>query len=559
MLHRSLPIQLTMLLAGLVAVSVFWWVLLTDMDDRARRERADGERQLQNMAQLSAMELKSRFELIDLTLRDMRALWLRDSIRYEEVISQQAAALDPGHPPKITILENTEIDPEDRITIHPPRADLQRQVWVVDFTRPLRNQLGQPMRGKIRLSMDADQLTRSFPAMYKGAGSAMTLLRDDDTVIFRLIEPADSSSVPAGAATANVPALKYPAPPGLRNAPQGLGQAESRISMQQRTFAWWRVERFPATLLLSVPTTLLYRDFSLYRTRYLAGGALASVILLLGAYGLGQWIATRERARRQLQHNLRRLRRGNERLIQSREALRRLSAHQTEVREQERKRIAAEVHDDLGQRLTVLRMDIALLPRSLPADLRRGLESPISHLLEGLDQVMARVRNLARQLRPPGLDIGLASAVESLVEEFETGLGIAIELKMDLPAQPAIDEHQATAIYRMLQEALTNVARHARARHVNITLGTSPGGLRLRVQDDGQGFSSPATEQGFGLSSLRERAHSLGGQCTIRSTPHEGTVVEAVLPLLPPPPVPEPAAPAAPAIAKIKENTNASH
>lgn len=544
-----------MLLAGLVAVAVLWWVLLTDMDDRARRERADGERQLQNMAQLTAMELKSRFELIDLTLRDMRALWLRDTVRYEEVIGQQAAALDPGHPPTITILENTEADPDDRLTIHTPRADLQRQIWVIDFTRPLRNQLGQPMRGLIRLSMNADQLMRSFPVMFKGGGSAMSLLRDDDMVIFRQIEPADSSSVPFGPASADVPAIRYPAPPGVRDAPQGLGQAESRVTMQERTFAWRRVERFPATLLLSVPTSLLYRDFVLYRTRYLAGGALASVILLLSAFALGQWIATRERVRRQLQHNLRRLRRGNERLIQSREALRRLSTHQTEVREQERKRIAAEVHDDLGQRLTVLRMDIALLPRSLPSELRSGMEKPVNHLLEGLDQVMARVRQLARQLRPPGLDFGLASAVESLVEEFESGLGIPIQLKMDLPTQPAIDEHQATAIYRMLQEALTNVARHARAQHVTITLTTSPGCVRLRVEDDGRGFSSPATESGFGLSSLRERAHSLGGQCTIRSTPHDGTVVEAVLPLLPRT-VP---APAANEPTKIKEDLHASH
>lgn len=547
-----------MLLAGLVAVAVLWWVLLADMDDRARRERADGERQLMSMAQLSAMELKSRFELIDLTLRDMRALWLRDSIRYEEVIAQQAAALDPQNPPKITILENTGIDPEDRLTIHPPRADLQQQVWVVDFTRPLRNQIGQPMRGMIRLSMQVDQLTRSFPAMYKGAGSAMSLMRDDDTVIFRQIEPADSSSVPFGPATAGVPAMKYRMPAGVRDAPQGLGQVESRVSMQQRTFAWWRVERFPATLLISVPTSLLYRDFVLYRTRYLAGGALASVIFLLGSYGLGQWIATRERARRQLQHSLRRLRRGNDRLLQSREALRRLSAHQTDVREQERKRIAAEVHDDLGQRLTVLRMDIALLPRSLPAASRGEVEGQVRHLLSGLDQVMARVRDLARQLRPPGLDIGLASAVESLVEEFESGLGIPIHLTMNLPAQPPIDEHQATAIYRMLQEALTNVARHARARTVRVTLGPSPGGLRLRVQDDGQGFAGAASEHGFGLSSLRERAHALGGQCTIRSTPEEGTVVEAVLPLLRGA-APAQAAPAPPPTNTIKEDMNASH
>lgn len=559
MRHRFPPILYTMLLAGVVAVVLLWWILLTDMDERARRERADGERQLLNMAQLSALELKSRFELIDLTLRDMRALWLRDPIRYEEVIFRQAAALDPQNPPQITIIEDAPIDPQDSLTLHPPRRDLQRNIWVVDFTRPLRDLKGQPMRGQIRLSMGTAQLTRSFPATYKGEGSAMSLVRDDDTVIFRQIEPADRFSVPPGEVLADQEPMKFPDAQLIRSAPQGLGQVQSRVNGQLRTFAWWRLERFPATLMVAVPTALLYKDFVLYRTRYLAGGTLASVVLLLGAYGLGLWIATRERTRRQLQHSLRRLKRGNERLLQSREALRRLSAHQTEVREEERKRIAAEVHDDLGQRLTVMRMDIALLPRSLPPDQRSALESQVNHLLASLDQVMARVRGLARQLRPPGLDFGLASAVESLIEEFESGLGIPITLTMELPAQTPVNDHQATALYRMLQEALTNVARHARARSVRVTLRAGPGGLRLRVQDDGQGFATGDTARGFGLSSLRERAHALGGQCTIRSTPQEGTVIEAVLPLAshPAPALPAPAAPGP--TRDMKEDNHASH
>lgn len=542
-----------MLLGGLLAVGLLWWVLLVDMEDRGRRERADGERQLMGLAQLGAMELKWRFELIDLTLRDMRALWLRDPGRYAQVIQRQAAILDMRQPPDITILEDAAAAPVDELTLHPPRADLQKNRWVIDFTRPLVDQFDRPTRGQIRLSMAAEQLTRSFPAMYKGEGSALSLVRDDGTVILRLIEPANSSSVPQGTPRAGTTVINYPLPAEVRTAPQGLGRIQPQVGNQQRTFAWWHLDRLPLTLLVSGPTSLLYRDFFLYRTRYIAGGVLASLILLLGAYGLGQWMATRERARRQLQHSLRRLRRGNERLLGSREAIRRLSAHQTEVRELERKHIAAEVHDDLGQRLTVLRMDIALLPRHLPAEQRPPLDAPVQHLLANLDQIMQRVRNLVRQLRPPGLDFGLSSAVESLVEEFESGLDIPIDLRMDLPAQPRISDHQATTVYRMLQEALTNVARHAQARHVSIELGISPQGLRLRVEDDGTGFASTDGQRGFGLSSLRERAHSLGGQCTVSSTPGVGTVVEAVLPL-------EPARhSAADAPDTRKENKHASH
>ena len=541
-----------MLTGGLAIVAVMWGILLADMDLRFERERQDGDRQLLSLVQLGAMELKASLDLIDLTLRDLRDQWQSDPGGFAAAARRRAQVLYADQPPLVTVQDergrtifpaaasgaSLPVDTtasgshpvQDQLTVHPPRWDGER--WQVDFCRPILARNGQPTRAVVRVSVPVEKLARSFPVIYQGDGSALTVVREDDAVILRQIEPPDGTSVPPVDAEKFKNRPVFSPPPELRRATHGVGQRINPGTTMPRTFAWQHVEGYPLTLLVSEPSALVYRDVSTYQTRYLAGGVMASIVLMLGAYGLGQWISTRERARRQLQHSLRRLRRGHDNMVKSREALRRLSAHQTQVREQERKRIAAEVHDDLGQRLTVLRMDLAMLPRSLPQDQRVNVGPAIEHLLSGIDQIMAQVRGLVRQLRPPGLDISLASAVEALVEEFEAGLGIPVHLTTDLEGQAPVGDAQATAAYRLLQEALTNIARHSDARKIQVHLSASDEGLRLRVQDDGRGFDTTATTSGgFGLTGMRERVHALGGQLGVVSRPGQGTVIDAVLPL----------------------------
>lgn len=217
----------------------------------------------------------------------------------------------------------------------------------------------------------------------------------------------------------------------------------------------------------------------------------------------------------------------------SREALRDLSAHRETVREDERKYIAREIHDELGQNLTALRMGLAVLEA-------RGAAQPggeenrgeIARLKELADKAIGVVRSVATSLRPAALDMGLAAALTWLADEFDARNGIACTL--DLSGAPGgLNEEIATGLFRIVQESLTNVARHADARKVHIMLRRLGHHLALEVRDDGIGFEAGGAGQlkGYGLLGMRERALMLNGRISVVGMPGQGTVVSVSIPL----------------------------
>ncbi|MBX3637416.1 MAG: sensor histidine kinase, partial [Rubrivivax sp.] len=217
-------------------------------------------------------------------------------------------------------------------------------------------------------------------------------------------------------------------------------------------------------------------------------------------------------------------------LQRSRQALRGLSASVVDAREQERRRIARELHDELGQRLSALKLELAGCAGS--AGLRP--EDPrLQAMLAMLDDTMASVRRIAADLRPLMLDdLGLAAAIEWLAAEATRRLGMQVQVEVD-ELDPELGEPLAIAVYRMVQEALTNVARHARASRVQVVLHCRGGELRLTVQDDGVGFDLPAPGRpgSYGLLGMRERARLLGGRVEIDNPPEGGGRVRVWLPL----------------------------
>ncbi len=230
--------------------------------------------------------------------------------------------------------------------------------------------------------------------------------------------------------------------------------------------------------------------------------------------------------------------------VHSEEALRRSKAEiqglalaASTAREQEKRRIARELHDELGQSLTALKIDVSWLRENLgePApEVGRKLDA--MHLL--LDGTVAAARRISADLRPLMLDdLGLTAAAEWLAESFKGRTGIPVELvlgagDLDLP------DPYATAIFRVLQESLTNVAKHAEATRVEVTIERSASDVLLTVSDNGRGFSldAPPGAGSFGLIGLRERALLVGGTVSIDSAPGRGTRVE----LRVPPPAPQP-------------------
>ena len=226
---------------------------------------------------------------------------------------------------------------------------------------------------------------------------------------------------------------------------------------------------------------------------------------------------------------------GEDALRQSQVELRELSAQVLQAREDEKTRIARELHDELGQQLTALKMDLAWAREKVPAPLTE-LAGKLERMDATLDTTVTATRRISADLRPLMLDdLGLAEAAEWLAEDFEQRTGIVCSLALeDSEAISRLDAATSTALYRILQESLTNVARHARAGHVGIELAIDGEEVVLSVEDDGQGISDNDRRKtrSFGLKGLRERAHYLGGISRIEAGSQGGTLVAVRVPAL---------------------------
>lgn len=219
-------------------------------------------------------------------------------------------------------------------------------------------------------------------------------------------------------------------------------------------------------------------------------------------------------------------------LQHSREMLRHLVSHQERVREDERKRIARELHDDLGQNLLALRIDVAMLHdrTKLHARLNERVRLALSHI----DATMKAVRAAINNLRPTVLDLGLNAAIEWQVKDFQRRSGTICELRME--DDIVLDDDRATALFRILQESLNNVIRHAKASIVEISLGISEEKLYMRIADNGIGIYPDCRRKAnsFGLIGIEERIIVLGGELDIKSDTDSGTTVTVSIPIEPP-------------------------
>jgi len=221
----------------------------------------------------------------------------------------------------------------------------------------------------------------------------------------------------------------------------------------------------------------------------------------------------------------------NRDLSESRQRLRELAAQNEAKREGERKHIAQEVHDELGQVLTALRMDISLLGMRF-GSLDPAVIDKVQDMKGLVDRAILGVRNVAVNLRPTALDMGLVPAIEWLCKEFTRQTAIACVFEAG-GENIDLDETRAVVIFRIVQESLTNVTRYAQASQVEITLGLRGHELGLEVRDNGLGFdlAAAAKRKSFGLLGMRERALALGGHVDIISVLGQGTVIGLSIPI----------------------------
>lgn len=254
---------------------------------------------------------------------------------------------------------------------------------------------------------------------------------------------------------------------------------------------------------------------------------LGTVVILATAVTLAVYIVLS--TRRELATRMRE----EETLRKSHEQLRKLSAHLQSVREEERTAIAREIHDGLGQVLTGLKMDIYWLRRNLTRKNQDSLTGKISDMIELVNTTIQIVKQVSARLRPAVLDdLGLESALEWEVENFKKRIEIECRLTTDINGLD-VDNDYATAIYRITQEALTNIARHAQASRVEIDLKYDSNLLSLEINDNGIGISEEQLSgpNSFGLMGVRERVVQYGGKVSMRGVHNKGTQIRVSFPV----------------------------
>jgi two-component system, sensor histidine kinase and response regulator len=220
-------------------------------------------------------------------------------------------------------------------------------------------------------------------------------------------------------------------------------------------------------------------------------------------------------------------------LLDQRENLRQMAGRLVSAQEEERRRISRELHDELGQALTAHNLNLHNLTGDLPSE-RPEMRNHIDLLISETNDMLNRVRHLAQNLRPPALDtLGLPLAITTYCQEFEKRTGIPVLLQIDL-SLPMIQDVYAVTLYRILQESLTNIIKHADANHVWVNLEQEENKLSLTIQDNGHGFDVENVQSnGIGIAGIRERLELVGGQLVVRTGPGRGVVVSAYLNLEP--------------------------
>jgi signal transduction histidine kinase len=226
----------------------------------------------------------------------------------------------------------------------------------------------------------------------------------------------------------------------------------------------------------------------------------------------------------------------HQRVLNAQQDLKRLSARLVQAQEQERQNLSRELHDQVGQTLTAIKIDIARAEQKLDPT-QRDIAERLQRARKGAEETLEIIRRLSMLLRPSMLDdIGLSAALSWYSKQFSENTGIRVSLSDDGSADRLPDSHK-TSLYRIVQEALTNCARHAEARGVQIHLSSEDDRYLLSIEDDGKGFDPKNKPHGLGLLGIQERIEEMKGTLLLRAAPGTGTRISVEIPMSPEPEV----------------------
>jgi len=292
------------------------------------------------------------------------------------------------------------------------------------------------------------------------------------------------------------------------------------------------VPNSPLFLLAKVDHDEVFHDLNVLAT-------IMSVLCVLLLLAFAAWLFHRKQSEHRLRLLLIERQTIQESLIAARDRLRQLAQHDDVIREAERKHLARELHDELGQLLTALKMHLSLLQMQFDHIPELLEKTEAMRLI--VEKTITTIRTTVSHLRPPALDLGLAGALEWLAEDFTRTTSIPCEFENGCIA-PCLETETAALAFRLVQESLTNVARHAQASKVVIRMncagesGSGVGILRISISDDGKGFDvdeALKNRKNFGLIGMQERMALLNGQIRLTSQPGQGTRIHIEFPFTP--------------------------
>jgi len=404
--------------------------------------------------------------------------------------------------------------------------------------------------GVVLAAIDVDDFTGFLRTIGVGEDGAVAVFRTDGTLIFR--QPMKEEYL--GRSFKKLKLFSMP----FDLSPSGEYESDMWVDGVRRLVAYRKIHGRPLVVVTGVPTGSVLKE---WQTRFRFYVSIA-VIIFFALAGLS-WFAhrtvsreERERSReiaginrsltteiaerKKVEEELQNARDELESRVRQRtgevnaayEQLRKVSAHVESIREEERARISREIHDELGQALTGIKMELSWLITKPPED-RQSLADKVKPMLELTDKTIRTVRRISTELRPGILDdLGLAAAIEWLVEDFKNRTQIECRLLSGLK-EAVPDPSLSTALFRILQETLTNVIRHAEATSVTINMREDSGVIVLEVEDDGKGITEHdiSDTRSLGIIGIRERVLLLGGRLRISGSTGKGTVIVATIPL----------------------------
>lgn len=556
-------IALRVALGGSLVLALVWAAILFESRRLGNERRSNAETAVAAVATLGAEVLRGAMRSADLILIDLTDEWARDPASFDRRVRKRQADAGDVLPFDVKV-----IGPDGRalyssfsasqvgadFSMRPVvRAHAEQKarglvigepVWERLPGRvavPLSRRIGGPggsAAAVIVLTFSPAVLARNFESLDLRPDWVVTAVHDGGSALFRAAvrtvpgEPRSrlqAEGEPQDAGTA----VSRPGTPITLGLPaEGIGLIGSPIDTVERLYAWRRAAGYPVTLIVGRPAKPFRDDIAAARRTLVAFGVLGSIGIVILSYGVFVFVRLRADAARRQATQLEQLKRSEVALRASQDELLALNSALTRVREEEARRIAQEIHDDLGQRLTVLRLEIAMLPRALGAEPAQALPARVAALKTEVDRAIGSVRDISRRLRPASLEAGLGEAVDELRQEFEATSSVRFQVQMRLPAR-ALPDSVSVAAYRIIQECVTNAIRHARPKQISIVAAAHGEALSIEVRDDGAGFDpgTRAARGRLGIAGMRHRVEALGGTLEVDSIRDAGTRVIALLPL----------------------------